>query len=118
MNKKILVIGDLFLDIYSNYESYRNSPEVDVPVLINKKREYFIGGAGNVAANLSSFNEQVVIISFFSKNKKGKIINKILKKKKIETFFLKNKNFSNITKERIIKMKLISRIDNEKIIQV
>ncbi len=115
MNKKILVIGDLFLDIYSNYESYRNSPEVNVPVLINKKKKYFIGGAGNVAANLSSFNEQAVIISFFSKNKEGKIINKILKKKKIKTFFLQNKNFSNITKERIINNEIqLARIDNEK----
>lgn len=115
MNKKILVIGDLFLDIYSNYESYRNSPEVNVPVLINKKKEYFIGGAGNVAANLSSFNERAVIISFFSNNKKGKMINKILKKKKIEPFFLTNKNFSNITKERIINNEIqLARIDNEK----
>ena len=35
--KKILVIGDLFLDIYSNYESYRNSPEVNVPVFLEIK---------------------------------------------------------------------------------
>lgn len=115
MNKKILVIGDLFLDIYSNYESYRKSPEVNVPVLINQKKEYFIGGAGNVAANLSSFNEQAVIISFFKDNIKGKIINKILKKKKIETFFLKNKNFNNIIKERIISNGIqLARIDKEK----
>jgi len=87
MNKKILVIGDLFLDIYSNYESYRNSPEVNAPVLINKKTKYFIGGAGNVAANLSSFNEQTVLVSFFHNNKIGKIIDTTLKKKKFKPFF-------------------------------
>ena len=115
MNKKILIIGDLLLDIYSNYESHRNSPEVNAPVLINKKKKYFIGGAGNVAANLSSFNEQVVLVSFFHNDKIGKIIKQILKKKKIKTFFLKNKNFKNITKERVINNGLqIAKIYNEK----
>ena len=82
MNKKILVLGDLFLDIFSNYESYRNSPEANVPVLINKKKIYYLGGSGNVAANLKSFNEKVVLVSFFNNNQIGKIINQILKKKK------------------------------------
>ena len=59
MYKKILVIGDLFLDIYSKYNSVRNSPEVNAPVLISKKMEFYIGGAGNVAANLRLFNEKV-----------------------------------------------------------
>lgn len=115
MSKKILVIGDLFLDIYSNFNSFRSSPEVNAPVLVNKIKKYYIGGAGNLAANLKSFDEEVVLISFLNNNKIGKIIKKILKKKKIHNFFLKNKNFHNITKERIISNNLqIARIDNEK----
>jgi len=115
MSKKILVIGDLFLDIYSNFNSFRSSPEVNAPVLVNKIKKYYIGGAGNLAANLKSFDEEVVLISFFNNNKIGKIIKKILKKKKIHNFFLNNKNFHNITKERIISNNLqIARIDNEK----
>jgi D-beta-D-heptose 7-phosphate kinase/D-beta-D-heptose 1-phosphate adenosyltransferase len=115
MNKKILIIGDLFLDIYSNFDSLRNSPEVNAPVLINKKKSYYIGGAGNLAANLKSFNEEVILISFFNNNKIGQIIKRILKKKKIQTFFLKKKKFYNITKERIISNNAqLARIDNEK----
>lgn len=116
MSKKILVIGDLFLDIYSNFNSFRISPEVNAPVLVNKIKKYYIGGAGNLAANLKSFDEEVVLISFLNNNNKiGKIIKKILKKKKIHNFFLNNKNFHNITKERIISNNLqIARIDNEK----
>jgi len=114
MNKKILVLGDLFLDIFSNYESYRSSPEANAPVLINKKKNYCLGGSGNVAVNLKSLNEKVVLVSFFDNNQIGKIINQILKKKKIESFFLKKKRYINITKERIICNNLqIARIDNE-----
>ena len=87
MSKKILVIGDLFLDIYSNFNSFRSSPEVNAPVLVNKIKKYYIGGAGNLAANLKSFDEEVVLISFLNNNKIGKIIKKILKKKKFIIFF-------------------------------
>lgn len=115
MNKKILVIGDLFLDIYHNFDSFRSSPEVNAPVLVNEKKKYYIGGAGNLAANLKSFDEEVILISFFNNNNNGKIIKEILKKKKIQNYFLKNKYFHNITKERIISNNLqIARIDNEK----
>ncbi len=115
MYKKILVIGDLFLDIYSKYKSIRNSPEVNAPVLINKKMEFYIGGAGNVAANLRSFNENVILMSFFTEDENAFTIKNILNKKKIKTKFLYNKNFTNITKERILKNDLqIARIDTEK----
>ena len=115
MNKKILVLGDIFLDIYSDYESYRNSPEVKAPVLINKKIQYYVGGAGNLAANLRSFNEMVVLISFFNNDEAGKIINKILIRKKIQTFFINLKNYQSITKERVLNNnKQLARIDSEK----
>jgi D-beta-D-heptose 7-phosphate kinase/D-beta-D-heptose 1-phosphate adenosyltransferase len=115
MTKKILVIGDLFLDIYSKYQSIRNSPEINAPVLINKKKEFFLGGCGNVAANLRSFNEAVTLISFFSNDKHSYNLKKILKKKKIKTYFLHNPNYKNISKERVLKNDIqIARIDNEK----
>ena len=82
MNKKILVVGDLFLDIYSKYDSIRNSPEAKAPVLINQKKEFFLGGCGNVAANLRSFNENVVLMSFFSNDNHSYNLKKMLKKKK------------------------------------
>ncbi len=47
--KKILVIGDVFLDHYVMGEVSRISPEAPVPV-INVSREYYTaGGAANVA---------------------------------------------------------------------
>jgi D-beta-D-heptose 7-phosphate kinase/D-beta-D-heptose 1-phosphate adenosyltransferase len=115
MNKNFLVIGDLFLDIYSAYESRRNSPEVKAPVLINKRIKYFLGGAGNVAANLRSLKQMVILLSFFKNDSTGKKIKKIISQKKIIFKFIEKKNFKNITKERILCNSMqIARIDSEK----
>lgn len=115
MSKKILVIGDLFLDIYSNYISVRNSPEINAPVLINKKKKFFLGGCGNVAANLKSFNEDIILISFFSNDKNSYNLKKLLKEKRIKTYFFAHPYYRNITKERILKNNIqIARIDKEK----
>ena len=97
MNKNFLVIGDLFLDIYSAYESRRNSPEAKAPVLINKRIKYFLGGAGNVAANLRSLKEKVILLSFFQNDVTGKKLKKLLVKKKL---------YLNLLRKKILKILL------------
>ena len=52
--KKILVYGDEMLDLYIRGDVERISPEAPVPVIIERSREYVLGGAGNVAANIAS----------------------------------------------------------------
>jgi rfaE bifunctional protein kinase chain/domain len=54
---KILVIGDIIIDEYINGTVSRMSPEdSSVPVLDFSSREYRLGGAGNVAANIKSLS--------------------------------------------------------------
>jgi len=50
--KRIGVLGDLMLDRYLWGTASRLSPESPVPVVEFEKQEKFLGGAGNVAANL------------------------------------------------------------------
>jgi len=50
--KRIGVLGDLMLDRYLWGTASRLSPESPVPVVEFEKQEQFLGGAGNVAANL------------------------------------------------------------------
>src|SRR5215475_10534715 len=50
--KRIAVLGDLMLDRYLWGTASRLSPESPVPVVEVEKQEQFLGGAGNVAANL------------------------------------------------------------------
>src|ERR1700686_561899 len=57
--RNILVVGDVMLDEYL-WGSVRGiSPEAPVPVVEIHHQTYALGGAGNVAANLSSLGSNV-----------------------------------------------------------
>ena len=54
----VLVIGDIILDRYLSGNVDRVSPEAPVPVLKPENEETRLGGAANVALNLSSLGCQ------------------------------------------------------------
>jgi len=56
---KILVVGDLMLDEFLWGKVTRISPEAPVPVIDVERREYFPGGAANVACNLARLGARV-----------------------------------------------------------
>lgn len=58
-NFKVAVIGDVMLDVWVRGGVARLSPEAPVPVILNPKTEYSLGGAGNVAANIVSLGAGV-----------------------------------------------------------
>lgn len=60
---KVGVIGDVMLDTYMWGDVERISPEAPVPIVAMKKKEYRIGGAGNVALNLQSLGAQAFVLS-------------------------------------------------------
>ena len=115
INKKIVIIGDTFLDKYVEGESNRLSPEVAVPVLNPIKIKYFLGGAANVAANFSRILFKPVLISRYANDKNKKFIKKLLKENKINFYNLYDKKFSNIVKTRFLSgNQQILRLDEEK----
>jgi len=57
--KKILVVGDVMLDIYLWGDVRRISPEAPVPVVEMRRRSHICGGAGNVAANVAALGGKV-----------------------------------------------------------
>jgi D-beta-D-heptose 7-phosphate kinase / D-beta-D-heptose 1-phosphate adenosyltransferase len=56
---RILVAGDVMLDVYVSGSAVRISPEAPVPVVSVFKRRYLPGGAANVAANILALGSQV-----------------------------------------------------------
>ncbi|HEU4632903.1 MAG TPA: bifunctional ADP-heptose synthase [Flavisolibacter sp.] len=60
---KVGVVGDVMLDTYMWGDVDRISPEAPVPIVAMKKKEYRIGGAGNVALNLQSLGAKAFAIS-------------------------------------------------------
>lgn len=60
---KVGVIGDVMLDTYMWGHVERISPEAPVPVVSLDKKEFRIGGAGNVAYNLQALGAQSFVLS-------------------------------------------------------
>lgn len=77
-NKKILVAGDIILDVYAYGAVERISPEAPVPVVDLKEESYRLGGAANVALNLKTLGAEVVLIGTIGKDLYGNKVLEIL----------------------------------------
>ena len=86
--KKILVIGDIMLDIYQYGKCNRISPEAPVPVIEFYSDEKMLGGAGNVLKNLVSFGANCEIISVVGDDTSGYTILEKLKELNIKNHAL------------------------------
>ena len=60
---QILVIGDVMLDAYIMGKVNRISPEAPVPIVQLEAREDRLGGAANVALNLSALGASPILCS-------------------------------------------------------
>jgi rfaE bifunctional protein kinase chain/domain len=102
---RIGVIGDMMLDTYWWGNVERISPEAPVPVVTVDRKEYRIGGAGNVALNLASLGSPVSVFSVLGHDDDGQVLKGLMKEKKIDTEYLIASE-SRITTN---KMRVISR---------
>jgi rfaE bifunctional protein kinase chain/domain len=102
---KIGVVGDVMLDTYWWGNVDRISPEAPVPVVTVDRKEYRIGGAGNVALNLASLGTPVSVFSVIGRDDDGQILTGLLQEKKIGTHYMLDSP-SRITTN---KMRVISR---------
>jgi len=116
---KIGVIGDVMLDTYMWGRVDRISPEAPVPVVSLDKKEYRIGGAGNVALNCHSLGSQVFILSVTGDDTEGLLTRELLDENMIDTsYLLKSSSRITTNKTRIISrnqqmMRLDSEITND-----
>lgn len=79
---KILCIGDVILDHYIFGKVERVSPEAPIPILINEREDFKIGGAGNVAINIDSLGAKVTLLTLSGKDSASKKIQELIKKRK------------------------------------
>jgi len=116
---KIGVIGDVMLDTYWWGHVDRISPEAPVPIVALDKKEYRIGGAGNVALNLACLGADVAVLSVIGKDEEGASLSALFHDNNINTdYLLKNHSRITTSKSRIISrnqqmMRLDSEITND-----
>lgn len=116
LNKlRVGVIGDIMLDSYLWGSVERISPEAPVPIVTLSKKDYRIGGAGNVALNVRSLGAEVSVFSVTGRDEDGERLVKLLKENKIGTDYIVTST-SRITtnKTRIIsRNQQMMRLDSE-----
>jgi len=71
-NVQVLIIGDVMLDSYIWGVVERISPEAPVPIVNVKKKDFRLGGAANVALNLSSLGAKPILCALAGDDEDGK----------------------------------------------
>jgi rfaE bifunctional protein kinase chain/domain len=76
--KKVLLLGDLILDMYSYGQVARVSPEAPIQILQIEKETYLPGGAGNVAINLAGLGCTVYLCTRLGQDAVGDQLKSLL----------------------------------------
>ena len=99
------VVGDVMLDTYMWGRVERISPEAPVPVVSLNKKEYRIGGAGNVALNCQSLGANVAILSVTGDDTDGLLLQELFDSNGIDTSYM----FKSAGRKTTSKTRIISR---------
>lgn len=112
---RILVAGDVMLDRYWFGDVNRISPEAPVPVVHVAKSEERLGGAANVARNVSALGAHAGLLGVVGQDEAGNAIARLLHDSAIRNFLQRDAATSTIIKLRVIgRQQQLLRIDFEK----
>lgn len=112
---RIVVVGDLILDRYIHGSVERISPEAPAQILDVSREEELLGGAANVAANISAIGAKTFIFGVVGKDQAGVNILKLLKERGIvSTGLVSDADRSTTIKSRYMSLRQqILRVDKE-----
>ncbi len=98
----ILIIGDIMVDVNYFSKIERNAPEANIPIHNIQDTTYILGGASNVANNLTQMGVDVELISVTGNDYYGEIIKTLLNSKKIKHNLFTDDSRKTTQKNRII----------------
>lgn len=102
-DKRILIIGDVMLDLYLNGKVERISPEAPVPIVAVQKRFSRLGGAANVAQNIKALGAEPVLCSVIGDDSKSHDFFSLLEEHEMPcNGIVRSKERRTTTKYRII----------------
>ncbi|MDX9788724.1 MAG: bifunctional D-glycero-beta-D-manno-heptose-7-phosphate kinase/D-glycero-beta-D-manno-heptose 1-phosphate adenylyltransferase HldE [Desulfobacterales bacterium] len=111
---RILVVGDIMLDCYFWGEVSRISPEAPVPVVTVGKKTWSLGGAGNVATNLSGLGCEAALIGATGRDWAGEHLRELLSAAGVADLTVTEATRPTITKTRVMAQRQqIVRLDEE-----
>lgn len=98
----VLIVGDIMLDQYWLGDSARISPEAPVPVVNINYMESRLGGAANVAMNVSSLGANATLVGICGDDDHASKLLDLLSNTSIRTQIKNNRNLNTLTKLRIV----------------
>ena len=100
---KILVYGDVMLDVYVAGTVKRDSPEAPgVPVLSDHEMVYFPGGAANVAANVAALGGEVIVLGMVGPDPSASMLEMALADMGVSMEFLIRETSRTTAKTRVV----------------
>ena len=101
--KKIMIVGDMMLDIYMKGKVERISPEAPVPIVSVTESFSRLGGAANVAQNLKALGAEPILCSVIGNDEKSNdLISLMLEHNMNTSGIVKSNERKTTTKVRII----------------
>lgn len=76
---KVIVVGDLMLDVFTQVEVTHVSAEATIPIYHSLETTYSLGGAGHVIHNLVKLDMEVIPLSTLGQDKDGRRILDLLR---------------------------------------
>jgi len=78
-NLRVLVVGDVMMDVYLWGQADRISPEAPVPVVLVDKEDQRLGGAANVALNILSLEARALLCSVIGDDEDGRRLQALMR---------------------------------------
>ena len=111
---RVLVVGDAMLDRYLFGEVERISPEAPVPVVRVTREEERLGGAANVALNVTALGPAVSLITVVGQDEPARRLEALLQARQIECLLGRDPQLYTCVKLRIIgRAQQLVRVDFE-----
>ena len=112
--RRVLVVGDAMLDQYWFGEVERISPEAPVPVVRVQRRDERLGGAANVARNVTAVGVRATLLTVLGDDEAGHGIERLLIGAGIEPQLHREKQLATTVKLRVIaRRQQVVRVDFE-----
>ena len=112
--QRLAVVGDAMLDVYLIGDVERISPEAPVPVVRVRERRYALGGAANVAQNVSAIGAQSQLVGAVGTDAGGATLRNMLDEMSVESDYLVEVDRPTTTKTRVLaRSQQLVRVDEE-----
>lgn len=114
-SRRVLVVGDVMLDRYWMGAVDRISPEAPVPVVRVQSEQDRMGGAANVALNVSRLGCQATLISMVGQDDAARSLRRLVSEAGIQAVLGEDPQLQTIVKLRVIgRSQQLLRVDFER----